>query len=328
MTTVLIVDDSLQLQQHVSRTLVRSRLADRILTANNGVQALQVFGSEKVDLVLCDLVMPGLDGFKVLSILRERVTAVPVPVILLTARGEVSEKVRCLEAGGSDYLTKPFDEAELVARCRVHLELKKRTEQLQALASTDYLTGVANRLRLREDLMRDLERAGRSGSPVGFVIADLDHFKTVNDTCGHLAGDELLVAVATALKKEVRVCDLVARYGGEEFALLLPDATTEGVRAAAERCRRRIEALPPPRAGVNFAVSASFGGVSVSRAGAALAEKVILAADAALYLAKGGGRNRVVMAEDFSTTSPEVLRARAAARSEVGDNPPARASNE
>ncbi len=247
MATVLIVDDSPQLQEHVTETLLRARVADRILTADNGAQALQILSAQPIDLVLCDLIMPGLDGFKVLSVMRERDEPVPVPVILLTARGEISEKVRCLEAGGSDYLVKPFDDQELVARCRVHLQLKQRTEQLLRLASTDYLTGVANRLQFKEELARELKRAERNGAPVGLLIADIDHFKNINDSCGHLAGDEVLVAVAHALKKELRSCDLVARYGGEEFAAILPETSIDGAMIAAERCRRRIEklALPP-----------------------------------------------------------------------------------
>ena len=296
MSTVLIVDDSPALRERVAETLRDEGVADICLMASDGAEGLKILLNEPVDLVLLDLAMPGIDGFKFLKLKNQRETQVTTPVIVLTGSEELDEKVRGFEAGACDYLTKPFHEAELVARVRVHLQVKLMTQRLRQMARTDALTGLANRGYFTECLERELHRASRNGTPVGLIMVDVDHFKKLNDTHGHQAGDAFLVKIAETLVQGLRSSDLVGRYGGEEFIMLLPDANTDGVRIVAERARHQISQLEVPFSETALCGTASFGAVSNTLASSTL-EDVIRTADQALYEAKEQGRNRVVVSE-------------------------------
>ena len=307
--TCLIVDDSPLVRETLRRVLVREGVFDEVLQAANGAEALEAVTEEvcrHLDLVLCDLRMPRIDGFGFL----ERFVGDPrfegVPVIVLTGDDDVESKVEALEAGAADYLTKPFHDAELLARVKVHRkmkllrdELRQANERLRQLVIRDPLTGLFNRRHWRYLMLRELERCRRHGRPLSVLMIDVDHFKKVNDRFGHVVGDRVLTAVARCLEGEVRTPDSVARLGGEEFSVLLPETGIEQAVAVAERLREAIHGLALPSA-PELEVRVSIG----AAAGAQLADSeidvLVAAADEALYQAKRSGRDRVVATAELT----------------------------
>lgn len=298
--TVLIIDDSEPVRRHVERVLRDHDVAHAFRHASSGVEGFALLAREPVSLVLCDVEMPGLDGFKFLRLKAQKDGLHDVPVIMLTGKEDVRAKVQGLSEGASDYLTKPFHDEELVARARVHLklkelqdELRKKNALLEELSRTDSLTGLLNRRFLMELLLAEFQKSSRYGTPLSLVMLDIDHFKRVNDTYGHITGDAAIKAVAQVLRREIRTCDLAARFGGEEFAVVLPQTDQEGALIAAERCRRAVEATAIVAGDQELHITASFGVATCPRADLGTIEQLIGAADEALYRAKGTGRNRV-----------------------------------
>lgn len=300
--TCLIIDDSESVRSHVARVLTDRGVFDRFLMAADGIAGFKLLVTSSVQLVLCDLVMPGMDGFKFLSLKQARPELGELPVIMLTGQEDVKAKVRGFEAGAADYLVKPFHDEELVARVRVHLklkalqdELRDKNARLEELSRTDALTGLANVRHLVGAMHVELLRAERHATPLAFVMIDVDHFKELNDRHGHPAGDAGLRAVAEVLRTGVRQYDVAARYGGDELALLLPQTEESGAVAVAERSRRQIEALVLPGVGP-AKLSASIGIALYPHPGVKSPPDLIKLADTALYEAKKAGRNRVCVA--------------------------------
>jgi diguanylate cyclase (GGDEF)-like protein len=303
----LVVDDSPVVRREVASILKAHRLFELVDEAADGAQALaRLEQPPPVDLVLCDIVMPGIDGFKFLAAVRARPEWADIPVILLSGLEDPTETARGLDLGASDYLRKPFDPRELLARVRVQLklkalqmELKLTNVHLEALATTDGLTGVWNRRAFMERVEHEWGRGSRYGRPFAFVMVDLDHFKAINDAHGHQVGDAVLRIVAARFLGGVRRnLDIIGRYGGEEFAVLLAETTIAGGVAAAERLRRTLSAAPFDAGGgvPRLYVTASFGVSSTSGPAVTSVADLIAAADRALYRAKAEGRNRVVAA--------------------------------
>ena len=270
----------------------------RVIVADDGTAAWNILQQERPpELLILDWVMPGIDGLELCRRIRERQTTPYQYILLITAKDDAEDVVTGLEAGADDYLTKPFDRSELRARLRVGrriLTLQKgliqAREELRFQATHDVLTGIWNRGALLDLLQREIERARRSQSPTGLLMLDLDHFKTVNDTYGHLAGDVVLREVARRISEVVRSYDLVGRYGGEEFLVVLPGCDKDRALQSAERIRSVIAENPVLAAGAEILVTASIG-VTVTTV-STVAEKEILAiADTALYQAKSAGRN-------------------------------------
>ncbi len=297
---VLIIDDSPTIRSQIRACLEQEGLVGEVFEAADGLAGFKLLLQHPISLVLCDLVMPQFDGYKFLSLKESRPELREVPVILLTGVEKIEDKVRGLEAGATDYVTKPFIAAELLARVKSQLkmrslqdELHAAYEQVKTLSITDELTGLANRRHLLENLSKELERARRYRGMVAFVLLDLDHFKAVNDTHGHLVGDEVLRGVGKVLMAGLRKNDLAGRYGGEELAALLLEAAPDGALIVVERLRAAIAEVSFASSGGSFNVTASFG-VTLSR-GDETAAEVIKRADDALYRAKEGGRNRVEM---------------------------------
>ncbi len=309
--TVLIIDDSEAIRTHLQRVLSERGVFDRFLLAANGIEGFKLLMGNSVQLVLCDLVMPQMDGFKFLSLKQSRQELHELPVIMLTGQEDVKAKLKGFEAGAADYLVKPFDDAELVARVRVHLklknlqdELREKNVRLEELSRTDALTGLSNLRHLFEAMAIELHRAQRHNTTLAFMMIDVDKFKELNDTFGHQAGDAGLQAVASILRARVREYDTAARYGGDEFALLLPQTDVEGAIACAERCRADIETITLGGA-EKARLSASIGLCLFPNAEIETREDLVRLADGALYDAKKAGRNCVKVVPVDRASLPE-----------------------
>lgn len=304
--TVLIVDDSDAVREKTRAALALLPICDNVLEADNGLRGLKLLAQHKVDLVLCDVVMPELDGFKFLQLMKSKPEYRDVPVILLTGEEGTDKKVRGLEQGASDYITKPFEASELLARVKVQLkmkslqdELREKNAQLERLASTDALTKIHNRRYFME--MYDLEwaKCERFHHDMGLIILDVDKFKSVNDTWGHPEGDRVLMEIAQVLSRSLRKVDLIARYGGEEFAVLLPSTDLKGTKLVAEKLRSEVEKHIVVGAGSakQRPVTISLGVAHTpTTPGVSSADEFIQRADEALYRSKERGRNRVTIA--------------------------------
>jgi two-component system cell cycle response regulator len=292
---VLVADDSL-----VVRTVVRDELESsgyRVHEAEDGLSAIAHCRRTPPDVVLLDVEMPGLDGYQVLAELKSDSDARDIPVVFLTSRSRMEDVVAGLRGGAHDYLKKPFDPPELIARVAsaVHVkqlqdQLRERNHQLERLSRTDALTGLFNRRHLDEELARRHADACRVNEPFCVLLLDLDHFKTINDTFGHPAGDAVLREFADRVRGELRAGDVAARWGGEEFLVILGRTPVEQAQAVAERIRVAT-ATTPVIIGTNSIDVTVSGGCAQGPAESV--EAVLARADACLYEAKTGGRNRV-----------------------------------
>jgi diguanylate cyclase (GGDEF)-like protein len=297
--TLLIIDDSKAIRTQVAQVLADGRLFNEILQASDGIEGFKLLVNNKVDMILCDIEMPGIDGLKFLAMLQSREDLKEKPVIMLTSHKDIETKVRGLESGASDYITKPFEPAEMVARLRVHMqikvlqdELRRSNQLLLELAQTDPLTRLCNRRHLFEKLEVEINRCSRGGKSISLIMADIDHFKRINDLFGHQMGDEVLVLVSDLLLEELRTYDLAARYGGEEFCLVLPETSLKAALEVAERIRHRTETMQLSGPMNKEVLTISLGVASFENREGSIDELIRLA-DEALYLAKNLGRNQV-----------------------------------
>lgn len=309
--TVLVIDDAAALRTQLVQLLRALPNVAHVLEAADGLQGFLAMRRRPVDLVLCDLIMPGVDGFKFLALVHGEASLRDVPVIMLTGEEDVAAKVRGLQAGASDYLTKPFDVGELTARVRVHLkikalqdELRQKNAALEQLVRVDALTGLHNRRSLEEQLRQEFLRAERYKTTATLAMVDVDHFKRVNDAFGHPVGDRALAAVAEALQHSARVQDVVARYGGEEFCILMPHTDAHGAALAAERHRTAVASMPPVAEPGPERLTVSIGIAEFPRPDVHGVEAWVALADAALYRAKQEGRNRVAAAPPPAEAPP------------------------
>jgi two-component system cell cycle response regulator len=299
---ILIAEDD-----PVSRRLLELFLVKwsfEVSIATTGTEALQML--ERLDaprLAILDWMMPGMEGVQVCQKLRESGDRKYVYVLLLTARAQKEDLLQGLESGADDYLTKPFDSQELRARLHVGQRILDLQDQLIAAgeellyrATHDNLTGMVNRGVIMDTLRRERARQAREGGSFGIVLVDLDHFKYVNDTHGHLAGDDVLREAAQRMMACVRPYDSVGRYGGEEFLIVVPSSNAMGTMGLAERIRRAIEAKPIMTNSIPIAVTASFGVTASVDKSPLDPQEILRLADAALYRAKERGRNRVELA--------------------------------
>jgi diguanylate cyclase (GGDEF)-like protein len=309
--SILIIDDARAMRQQIGEILRHADLGVSCYEAKDGLEGLKLMLAMQFDVILCDLEMPGMDGLKFLRAAGSRSECRETPIILLTSHDDLATKVRCLENGASDYITKPFAPEELVARVKIHLKIKslqddlrQSNRRLQELSSTDSLTGLDNRRQMMETLNREFGRCRRTGNPFALLMVDLDHFKSVNDNYGHQNGDIVLQHVARQLQIQLRQYDTAARYGGEEFVLLLPETNVETACGVAERLCRQIAscALPLPMADLSLTISI---GVAVApHPMISEAQGLIQYADSALYAAKEKGRNRVEIFQSDSLSAP------------------------
>ena len=297
---VLAAEDN-PLFQSVLRNML-TKWGYEATVAHNGKEAWQALQSPDAPrLAILDWMMPGMDGVEVCRRVRAEIREPYIYILLLTARTEAQDLVDGMEAGADDYLTKPFNAHELRVRLRAGRRIIDLQEQLlltqaalREQATHDSLTGLRNRLSILETLQIELARAAREVQPIAALMVDLDRFKDVNDTYGHLAGDMVLREAARRMKAAVRCYDAVGRYGGEEFLIVLPGSEGPAARSQAERIRDAIgsEPFPIPNASP-IRVTCSIG-VSGSRPPGQLdTDSLVREADQALYQAKNTGRDRV-----------------------------------
>lgn len=298
MAKVLIVDDS-KLIAHVGKTIL-SASGHEVVVASDGQAGLDTAKAELPDLILLDLIMPVMDGYQVCAGLKEEESTKEIPIIMLTSKAEAADKVKGLQMGALDYVTKPFDEAELVARVNIHLRLKElyeavqdKNRQLQEMANRDGLTGLYNHRYFHEQLAKDFLRARRYHEDLSCVLLDIDFFKKFNDTHGHQTGDVVLSTLGHLIQDSIRDSDMAARYGGEEFALVLYHTNGEAAHDVAERLRRTVEGHEIHEKGVALRVTISVGIASFPHEQIHDSKELIECADKALYQAKDKGRNRV-----------------------------------
>ena len=294
-TWILVADDDPDMLSLVTRLLERAGY--RVVRAPDGLEALRLAIKRLPDLLILDVSMPGMDGYAVCRAIQAEVGPNAPPVIFLTAHAHTSARVEGLDAGAVDYIVKPFEHPELTARVRAALRAKTVRDVLATEAATDALTGLLNRSQLGPSLDGLVAAARRFGRPLGCLMADIDHFKAVNDAHGHLAGDQVLREVAARFRAGQRESDVLVRFGGEEFLALLPETDALGARTLAERLRVRIGGSPIaicPEVGASYEVQ-----VRVSIGVACWSERMsdgamlVAAAEDALDRAKRAGRDRV-----------------------------------
>ncbi len=298
---LLVVDDDEAVCKVMS--IMLTDLGYDVVTETDGRKALSILREGQFDVILVDIVMPELDGLELIDQVREHFNV--LPILVVTAFGSAELTVDAMRRGATDFITKPVNASLLDLRIRRAHDL----EQTRRMANTDGLTGLYNHRHLQERLQQEIERAGRYGRPLSVIMADLDHFKSFNDTYGHPRGDELLIAVAGTLRQLSRASDILARYGGEEFTLVLPETSAEEALVLAERVRQCVAALevtgPSSRRGAETGVTLSLGVASL--AAGSTKEELIEAADVALYRAKRDGRDRVCVAEDDQAAAEPMV---------------------
>lgn len=299
---VLVAEDDAMFRKILQSWL--SNWGYEVTMAEDGAKAWDILQKEvRPQVLIVDWMMPALNGLELCAKVRER-NQIPYQYILLaTAKDAKQDLVRGLEAGADDYLTKPFERSELRARLRASNRIltlqddqMRAHEQLRYQATHDALTGIFNRAEILEMLRRELERGARAMTTTGILMLDIDHFKAINDTFGHLTGDAVLREVADRISKAVRSYDSVGRYGGEEFVVVLPGCSREQVDHGAERVRSAVDSGPIQINGEQVFVTVSIG-AAVTTHGAISDNEILAAADAALYRAKAIGRNRTVVSD-------------------------------
>jgi diguanylate cyclase (GGDEF)-like protein len=339
---ILVVDDHPDNLRVLSAILAESGY--HVRKAINGQLALKVAQNAPPALILLDILMPAMDGYEVCSLLKAHPQTAEIPVIFISALDDVFDKVKAFNVGGVDYIIKPFQAAEVLARVKnqliirnLYLQLQKQAQkiaeqnaflqqeiqarqraesalveaniELQRLASLDSLTGVANRRQFNESLNKEWQQMAREQLPLSLILGDIDYFKKYNDTYGHLAGDSCLQQVAQAISRAIkRPADLLARYGGEEFVVMLPNTEAEGALQVAEAMRHEVLNLKIAHAqsAVNKYVTLSLGIFSLVPQHNSGPSILIAGADKGLYEAKEQGRNRSIV----KTFESEVLKDR------------------
>jgi diguanylate cyclase (GGDEF)-like protein len=308
---VLIAEDDA-----VSRLMLRravEQLGHEVLVATDGTDAWELYRQHTVDVIVSDWLMPGMDGLDLCRRVRASQRETYTYFMLLTSLEGKQHFMQGMQAGADDYLTKPLDREELQVRLQVasrvtslHHQLAEKTRELEAAnhalaesARRDPLTGLGNRLQLREDLYRLQRWLDRYGRGFGVALCDVDRFKLYNDRYGHVAGDEVLQAISKAVAETIRSGDMAYRYGGEELLIIMPEQSAETSVIAMERVREAVARLAIPHVANRpyGIVTISIGLVALGHGEQLPWEVVLNRADAALYRAKAEGRNRLAMAE-------------------------------
>jgi len=293
MNSILIVDDEV-----LNLKMLRSVLHEEytVYTAKDGLSAIEIATSNKPDLILLDILMPEMDGYEVLAILKSNVTTRHIPIIFITGLDSKAEEEKGLSMDAADYISKPFSPGIVNLRVRNQIQLVNQIRTIELLSNLDQLTQIPNRRSLDQQLFSEWGRSMRENIPLSLLMIDVDKFKKYNDTYGHLQGDKVLKMVAkTVVATLHRAGDFAARFGGEEFCVLLPGADIEGAVLVAEQIRAAVQSMVIQcEDGSGSKVTVSIGAHSLAPEGLAdTIPDLIDKADSALYAAKEAGRNCV-----------------------------------
>jgi diguanylate cyclase (GGDEF)-like protein len=291
---VLVIDDSPDVHR-----LLKARLRQEavyLLHAENGPAGIKLATETSPVVILLDLDMPEMDGFEVLRALKDNPKTLEVPVIILSGLQSPQEKVTAFDLGAVDYITKPFDLTELRVRVRSALRMYRLLQMLSQRAQIDGLTGLWNRAYFQTRWSEEVSRSSRHNRPLSVAMFDADHFKSINDTYGHPAGDSVLQGIGKVLQREARTSDICARYGGEEFVVIMPDTAPNDAKVFCERVRVAIESVAWPRH-PERKVTCSIGIAGAAESVLLTPEQWIELADRNLYAAKKGGRNQSVLTD-------------------------------
>jgi two-component system cell cycle response regulator len=295
---VAIVDDDSAIRRLVRLYLKRSGYD--VVECATGEEARQQLSTVPWDLVILDRRLPDMDGVVLCQQLKSNPELRNRYIIMLTGEDDQEDKVQGLDLGADDYITKPFQAPELLARIRagkrivdLQKELMETNRRLELLSITDGLTKLHNHRHFQDELARAFEESVRYERPLSLAIVDLDFFKKVNDSYGHAIGDEVLKAVSRIFQTSIRTTDLAARYGGEEFALMLPETNLEEAVVFAEKIRSLVETTPIETPAGSISATVSIGVSTVPHSRIHSAKELVVAADKALYRAKRNGRNQV-----------------------------------
>ncbi|HYW37756.1 MAG TPA: diguanylate cyclase [Terriglobales bacterium] len=298
---ILVADDSPVYRKLVEQSLSQEHCA--VLLAKNGRQAIDLFAEHQPGVVITDWTMPDISGIELCQRIRREFAQSYAYVILLTGNTDKEKVIEGLASGADDYVTKPFHPGELQARVKVgrrmvemHRQVQDKNRQLEEMALTDPLTGLPNRRAIDVWAIRQLSAAARHDFSIWVAMADLDHFKIINDTYGHDAGDTVLKGFAEVLRSSTRQSNICGRVGGEEFLVVITHAEKEDVTIAIERIRKHFETRKFTVAGKTFGNTASFGIAGFCRMASPNFSDLVTRADAALYSAKQKGRNRIEFA--------------------------------
>lgn len=313
--TIMVVDDN-------PMNLV---LLDRILSSNGyavikskGTKVIQTCEKNPPDMILLDIAMPEMDGHEVCECLKRQEVLKEIPIIFISTLDTTDDKVKALSAGGVDYITKPFQDDEVLARIEIHLKLRNLQKQLThqntilqdeisrrleaereliVRATTDPLTNISNRRHFFETATKELSRTKRAKQPFSVIMIDIDYFKKLNDTYGHFVGDQVLICFAEICQDNLRDYDLLARYGGEEFVILLPNTDRQQAHIIAERLRSKVAETNMKIDNNSITITISLGVCCTNGDIPIQLTKVVARADRSLYQSKQDGRNRVSLCE-------------------------------
>jgi diguanylate cyclase (GGDEF)-like protein len=292
----LVIDDDPSIHRQVEEALC-PHIVDTVLGSQKSSDGIRMALADPPDVILLDVNIPVMDGFKVCQLLKENLRTRDVPIIFITVDKNVVHLARALDCGAADWISKPVNPIELKARVRVVLREKAMVDLLKEQARLDALTSLHNRAALDDALTAAASAWDRTRTPVGLLLLDLDHFKRVNDDHGHGVGDELLRAVGIAIRKCCRPYDTPCRFGGDEFAVILNQSAGDAAVCAAVRLRETLDLLEIAAGDTRLRPSTSAGLVSTAGLDRLFEPSELLeAADAALYQAKNAGRDQLVVA--------------------------------
>jgi two-component system chemotaxis response regulator CheY len=288
---ILIAEDDATTRLIFGATL--RKMGHTVTAVEDGQKAWKAWQQEEYSLIISDWIMPDIDGLELCKRIRAQPSLQYTYIILLTSMDGKGSYLEGMDAGADDFITKPFDEEQLAARLRVAERIIALHEKLRIQATHDHLTGMWNRAAIMDYLLGEMARARREGTNIGAIIADLDHFKRINDTYGHPAGDAVLQEAARRMQLALRPYDRLGRYGGEEFLIIASGCDLSQTMALAERIRSFMSAGPVKSHSEEIPVTVSLGVAVGSDQVDKDAAALIAAADEALYRAKKAGRNRV-----------------------------------